>query len=69
MGGSRYGFVGVGGGGLLIGPLFGFVGLHFLLFFFFFFWLVAGFLVELEVTVMVVVVWWCCDDGCDGGSN
>ena len=36
VGGSGYGFVGVGGGGLLIGPLFGFVGLNFLLFFIYF---------------------------------
>ena len=63
MGGSEYGFVGVGGGGfrgvggggLLIGPLFRFVGLNFLLGFFSL--LVSGFLVELEAVVMVVVVW------------
>ena len=42
VGGSGYGFVGVGGGGLLIRPLFGFVGLHFLLFFIYFYiWLLV----------------------------
>ena len=67
--GYGYGFVGVGGSGLLIlwivpiGPLFQFSRFFLLVFFF------SGFLVELEAAVMVIVVWWCRDGGCDGGGG
>ena len=76
MGGSGYGFVGVGGGGILgVGGGGLLIGLwivsirELIFFFFFFFLLVVGFLVELKVAMMVFMVWWCHDGGCDGDGN
>ena len=43
--------------GVLIGPLFQFMGLHFMLVFFPFYLLGSSFLVEFKVAIMVVMVW------------